>query len=163
MEIPFMVSMHSVFCPHWWQLTTAATNRWQLAVLFDSVGVNCYWNWVPHDSCIVLSHVSWTWSVGRSFKLLLAFINAGFSIFKIHDLDFYYILEMHMFQNGASSLMKEGLVFLCRCCLCCTIVSARELCNHIVIWIVKTAPFPTVLLLPDWYHLPQECVYWATA
>jgi hypothetical protein len=66
-------------------------------------------------------------SVGRSIKLLLAFTRAvipRFSVLKIHDQDFYSFLDMYIFQSGVSTLTKEGSVFLCRCYVYCTIVSA---------------------------------------
>jgi hypothetical protein len=69
----------------------------------------------------------WLASVSCSVKLMLAFASTvipGFSLLEIHDQDFYSLLGMYMFWNGASSSTKEGLVFLCRCYLCCTSVSA---------------------------------------
>jgi hypothetical protein len=68
--------------------------------------------------------VSVTWPV----KLPLAFTSTlipGFSLLKIHDQDFYSLLDMYMFRNGASRSTKEDLAFLRRCHVCCTIVSAR--------------------------------------
>jgi hypothetical protein len=66
--------------------------------------------------------------IGRSVKLLLAFASAvisGFSLLEIHDQDFCSLLDMHVFRNGTFSSTKEGSVFLCRRCVCCTVVSAR--------------------------------------
>jgi hypothetical protein len=66
--------------------------------------------------------------LGQSVKLLLAFASTvipGFSLLEIHDQDFYSLLDMYVFQNGASSSMKERSVFLCRHYVCCTIVSAQ--------------------------------------
>jgi hypothetical protein len=68
-------------------------------------------------------HARIRWSV----KLLLVFrstVIPGSSLLRIHDQDFYSLLDMYMFQNGASSLMKEGSVFLCRQYILCTVVSA---------------------------------------
>jgi hypothetical protein len=48
----------------------------------------------------------------------------GFSLLKIQYQDFYSLLDMHMFWNRASSLLKEESVFLCRFCVCCIAVSA---------------------------------------
>jgi hypothetical protein len=65
--------------------------------------------------------------IGQSVKLLLAFpitIIPAFSLLKIHDQDFYFLLDMYVFRNWATSLTKEGLVSLCRCYNCCTILSA---------------------------------------
>jgi hypothetical protein len=67
--------------------------------------------------------------LGRLVKLLLAFASAvipGFSLLKIHDQEgFCSLLDMYVFRNGASSLSREGSVFLCRHYVCCTVVSAR--------------------------------------
>jgi hypothetical protein len=68
------------------------------------------------------------WSVVRSVKLLLAFdstVVPGFSLLEIHDQDFSYFLDMHVFRNGASSSMREGAAYLCRRYVCCTVVSAQ--------------------------------------
>jgi hypothetical protein len=46
----------------------------------------------------------------------------GFSLLEIRDQDFYSLLYMNVFRNGASSSMKEGSS---RRCVCCTVVSAR--------------------------------------
>jgi hypothetical protein len=65
---------------------------------------------------------------GRSVKSLLAFASIvipGVSHLEIHDQDFFSLLEMYVFRNGASSSMREGLVFLCRRYVCCTVVSTR--------------------------------------
>jgi hypothetical protein len=43
---------------------------------------------------------------GRSVKLLLAFASTvipGLNLLEIHDQDFYSLLDMYVFQNGASS------------------------------------------------------------
>jgi hypothetical protein len=56
-------------------------------------------------------------AVTLSVKFLLAFASTvipGFSLLEIHDQDFYSLLDMDVFQNGASSSTKEGSVFLCR-------------------------------------------------
>jgi hypothetical protein len=48
--------------------------------------------------------------------LLLAFASTvipGFSLLEVHDQDFYSLLDMYVFRNGASSSTKEGSVFLC--------------------------------------------------
>jgi hypothetical protein len=53
----------------------------------------------------------------RSVKLLLAFASTvipGFSILEIQDQDFYSLLDMYVFRNGASSSTKEGSLFLFR-------------------------------------------------
>jgi hypothetical protein len=63
-------------------------------------------------------------AVGQSVKLLLVFISIvtpGFSLFKIHDEDFYSLLDIYIFRNGASSWTKEGSVFICS-----TVVSTQE-------------------------------------
>jgi hypothetical protein len=55
--------------------------------------------------------------VGRSVKLLLAFASTvipDFSLLEIHDQDFYSLLDMYVFGNGASSSAKKASVFLCR-------------------------------------------------
>jgi hypothetical protein len=60
--------------------------------------------------------------------LLLAFVNTlilDFSLLDIHDQDIYSFLDMHMLQNGTSSSMKEGPIFLYRRYVCCTVDSAR--------------------------------------
>jgi hypothetical protein len=53
--------------------------------------------------------------LGRlSVKLLQAFTSTVipcFSLLQIHDQVFYSLLEVYIFQNGASFLMKEGLSF----------------------------------------------------
>jgi hypothetical protein len=71
------------------------------------------------------------WSVGRSVdrsvKLLLVFAStviSGFSLLEIHDQDFYSLLDIYVFRNGASSSTKEESVFQCRRYVCCTVVSA---------------------------------------
>jgi hypothetical protein len=46
----------------------------------------------------------------------------GFSLLEIHDQDFYSVLDMYVFRNGACSSTKEGSVFLCRRYICCTVV-----------------------------------------
>jgi hypothetical protein len=43
--------------------------------------------------------------------MLLAFVSTVIPL-KVHDQDFYSLLDLYVFQNGASSLMKEGSVFL---------------------------------------------------
>jgi hypothetical protein len=48
---------------------------------------------------------------GRSVKLLLAFASTvipGFNLLKIHEQDFYSLLDVLVFRNGASSSTKEG-------------------------------------------------------
>lgn len=62
--------------------------------------------------------------VSLSVKLLLVFTSTvipGFSVIEIHDEDFYSLLESYMLRNGASSLKKEGSVFLCNHYFCCTV------------------------------------------
>jgi hypothetical protein len=70
----------------------------------------------------------------RSVKLLLAFTSTaipGFSLLKIHDQDFCSLLDLYVFQNGASSSTREGSVILCRLYDCYTVVSARVYpCYH---------------------------------
>jgi hypothetical protein len=47
--------------------------------------------------------------LGQWVKLLLAFTSTvipGFGLLKIHDQDFYSLLDMYVFQNGASTLMS---------------------------------------------------------
>jgi hypothetical protein len=65
------------------------------------------------DSLITDSRLLKTASfVSQSDKLLLAFASTvipGFSLLKIHDQDFYSLLDMCEFRNGASSSMKEGV------------------------------------------------------
>jgi hypothetical protein len=49
----------------------------------------------------------------------------GFGLLEICDQEFYYLKNMHVFRNGASSSKNEVLVFLvCRCYISCTVVSA---------------------------------------
>jgi hypothetical protein len=66
---------------------------------------------------------------GRSGKLLLVFASTvipGLSALEIHDQGFCSLLDMmRLFIIGASSSTREGLVFLCRRYVCCTVVSAR--------------------------------------
>jgi hypothetical protein len=53
-------------------------------------------------------------TVGQSVKLLLAFTSTvipGFSLLKVHDQDLYALLEVYMFQNGASPSTKKGRSF----------------------------------------------------
>jgi hypothetical protein len=69
-------------------------------------------------------------SVGRSVKLLLTFASTvvpGFTLFEIHDQDFYSLLDMYIyvFRNEVSYSTKEGSVFLCRRYVCCTVVYPR--------------------------------------
>jgi hypothetical protein len=76
--------------------------------------------------CLVLGETE-VLMVCWPIKLLVAFANAvipGCSL-RIHDQDFYYLLDMYVFRNGASFSMKEGSVFLCMHYVCCTVVSAR--------------------------------------
>jgi hypothetical protein len=90
-------------------LTSSCQPQLQLSIL----------NWLPSRT---------NSQVGRSVKMLLAFVSTvipGFSLLKIHDQYFYSLLDLYVFRNGASSLTKEESVFLCRCYVCCTIVSAR--------------------------------------
>jgi hypothetical protein len=49
----------------------------------------------------------------------------GFSVLEIQDQDLYSLLDMYVFRNGVSSSSEEGLVFLCRRYVCCTIATAR--------------------------------------
>jgi hypothetical protein len=47
----------------------------------------------------------------QSIKLLLAFTSVvipGFSLLRIHNQDFCYLLDMYMFRNEASSSTREG-------------------------------------------------------
>jgi hypothetical protein len=74
-------------------------------------------------------------SVGLPVKLLLAFASTvihGFSFLWIHDQNFYSLLDMYVFRNGASS-PTEWSVFLCRIYVCCVAVSARAypLCHGV--------------------------------
>jgi hypothetical protein len=51
-------------------------------------------------------------NVSRSVKLLLAFANTvihRFSLLEIHDQNVYSLIDMYVFQNGASSSTKEGV------------------------------------------------------
>jgi hypothetical protein len=67
-------------------------------------------------------------SVGQPVQLLLAFASTvipGFSLLEIHDQDFYSLLNMYVFQNGASYSTKEASGFLCRHYVRCSIVSAQ--------------------------------------
>jgi hypothetical protein len=67
-------------------------------------------------------------SAGWSVKLLLAYASTvipGFSLFEIHDQDFYSLLDMYKFRNGASSSTKEGSVFRCRRYVSCIAISRR--------------------------------------
>jgi hypothetical protein len=68
--------------------------------------------------------------VGQSGKLLPAFTSTvipDFSFLEIHDQDFYSLLDMYLFQNGASSSKKEWSVFLCRRYVCCFSMSIHTL------------------------------------
>jgi hypothetical protein len=50
--------------------------------------------------------------VSQSVKLLLAFdstVIPGFSLLKIHEQDFYSLLDMYVFWNGASSSTNGGI------------------------------------------------------
>jgi hypothetical protein len=85
--------------------------------------------------------------VSQPVKLLLAFASTavtGISLLEIHDKDFYSLKDMYVFQNGASSLTKEGPVFLCRCYICCTIVSAWVYmwCHNILVTMDSVPPLP---------------------
>jgi hypothetical protein len=51
-------------------------------------------------------------SVGRLVKLLLILASTvipGFSLLDIHDQDFYSLLDMYVFRNGASSSTRGGV------------------------------------------------------
>jgi hypothetical protein len=79
---------------------------------------------LPPTKVEVFEPASTQVSVGR---LLLAFASTvvpGFSLLEIHDQDFYSLLDMYMFRNGASSSTKDGLVFLCNHYILCTVVSS---------------------------------------
>jgi hypothetical protein len=76
---------------------------------------------LPAGDCLTTNSFGW------SVKLLIAFASTvipGFSLFEIHDQDFYSLLDIYLFRNETSSSTKEGSVFLCRHYICCTIVSA---------------------------------------
>jgi hypothetical protein len=65
--------------------------------------------------------------VGRSVQLLIVFASTvipGFCLLKIHDQDFYSLLDMKMFRNGVSPSTEKASVFACRRYGCCTVVSA---------------------------------------
>jgi hypothetical protein len=82
--------------------------------------LNCCWP-SPAQSILIVN------LVGQSVKRLLAFSSStitGLSLLEIPDQNFYSLLGMKFFQNGASSLTMEGLVFLCRRSICCTPASA---------------------------------------
>jgi hypothetical protein len=67
-------------------------------------------------------------SLGRLVEFLLAFASTvipGFSLLEGHDQDFYSLLDMYVFRNGASSSTKEVSVCLCRRYVYCAVVSAR--------------------------------------
>jgi hypothetical protein len=73
-------------------------------------------------------------TVGRSVKLLLDFAStviSRFSLLEIHNQYLYSLLKMLLFRNGASISTREGSVLLCRCYVCCTVVSARACCHSI--------------------------------
>jgi hypothetical protein len=64
-------------------------------------------------------------SVSWSVKLLLSFASTvipGFSLLENHDQEFYFLLDMYVFWNGAASSTKKRSGFLCRCYVCCTVV-----------------------------------------
>jgi hypothetical protein len=65
-------------------------------------------------------------SVDRMAADLASTVIPGAGLTEIHDQEFYSLLDMYRFRNGASSSTKEGSVFLCRRYVCCTVVSARE-------------------------------------
>jgi hypothetical protein len=46
-------------------------------------------------------------------------------LLEVHDQIFYYLLDMYVFRNGASSSTKEGSVFPCRRYVYFTLVSAQ--------------------------------------
>jgi hypothetical protein len=105
-----LFSRSSVYPPvvAWWRIPTMSP----ASVL----------TFLPADDCPTTN------SFGRSVELLLAFASTvipSFSLLEIHDKDFYSLLDMCVFRNGASSSTKERSVFLCRHCVCCTVVSAR--------------------------------------
>jgi hypothetical protein len=80
-----------------------------------------------HD-LILLSDGSNSLQIGRSGLLLLAFastVTRGFIVLEIRDQDFYSLLDMSVFRNGASPSTREGRIFVCRRYVCCTDVSAR--------------------------------------
>jgi hypothetical protein len=67
-------------------------------------------------------------SIGRSVKLLLVFASTiipGFSLLEIHDQDFYSLIDIYVYGNGASSSTEgSGFLLVCRLNVCCTRVSA---------------------------------------
>jgi hypothetical protein len=86
----------------WWRISTMSS----ASVLTLFLAGDC----LTTNSFLQLS------TLGRSVKLLLAFANTlipCFSFLEIHDQDFYSLLDMYVFRNGASSSTKES-VFLCR-------------------------------------------------
>jgi hypothetical protein len=92
--------------------------------ILDVLCRSCEWKMTYHSLYRLLRFEI---EVGRSVKLLLTFASTvipGFSLFEIHDQDFYSLLDMYMymFRNGVSSSTKEGSVFLCRRYVRCTVV-----------------------------------------
>jgi hypothetical protein len=65
---------------------------------------------------------------GRSVSvtLLLTFASHSWPVssrYMTHD--FCSLLDMYVFRNGASSSREEESVSLCRCFVCCTVVSTK--------------------------------------
>jgi hypothetical protein len=66
-----------------------------------------FYNIVTH---LVIRQEVWI-GVGQSVILLLTFASTvipGFSFLEIHDRDFYSLLDMYVFRNGASFSTKGG-------------------------------------------------------
>jgi hypothetical protein len=57
--------------------------------------------------------------------LLAYFLFLSLGFIKIHDQDICSVLDIYLYRIWTSTLMREGSVFLRRCYICCTIVSAR--------------------------------------
>jgi hypothetical protein len=84
-------------------------------------------------------------SIGRSIKLPMAFTSTvipGFSLLEIHDQDFYSLLCMYVFRNGASSSTREVSVFLCTRYVCRTVGSARVYprCHGVLVTVHSVCP-----------------------
>jgi hypothetical protein len=127
-----------------------------------------------HQSAVLprktsMQELEWKYCrVGQSVKLLLASASTvipAFSLLEIHDQDFYSLLDVYAFWNGASSLTKERSVFLFTHYVCCTIVSAwvYTRCRSIQVTVDSVHPLIVVVQLLPWEHVCLRSCYSVTA
>jgi hypothetical protein len=98
-------------------------------------------------------------------KLLLAFANTvspGLSLLEIHDQDFYSLLDMYVFENGAFSSTKERSVYVGATWLRRSL-NKSPLLVLVILAFVRTAQKTQRSLLLRQYLLPRKGVYRAAA